>query len=490
MPAYRSRLIPSSPGRGANDALERSLAQLRRELDFPGDFPADVAAEAARAAREVPVAPSEGLADLRDIELLTVDPVGSTDLDQALHLERTTTGAVLHYAIADVPAFVEPGGALDAETRRRGQTLYAPDGRVPLHPPVLSEDAASLLPNVDRRAFVWRFELDEGARPIATTLTRAVVRSGAQWSYVDAQRAIDGGAAPASLLALRWFGDARRERERERGGASLDMPEQVIERDASGYRLALEAALPIERDNAQLSLLTGMAAADIMLRGGVGILRTMPAASPEAIERFRSQTVALGLPWATGETYGAYLARLDDSPAALAVREQAASLFRGAGYLAFGTPANPTAPSPANALQSAIGAPYAHTTAPLRRLVDRFVLTICHALANGLDVPAWARDALPDLPAIMTRTSQLASALDRGAVDRVEAAVLSARIGETFDAIVLSRRGETTSARVRLVDPPVEAEVVTAAPAGSRIRVRAAQASIPDGTVALAEVAP
>ena len=176
--------------------------------------------------------------------------------------------------------------------------------------------------------------------------------------------------------------------------------------------------------------------------------------------------------------------------AALAVREQAASLFRGAGYLAFGTPANPTAPSPANALQSAIGAPYAHTTAPLRRLVDRFVLTICHALANGLDVPAWARDALPDLPAIMTRTSQLASALDRGAVDRVEAAVLSARIGETFDAIVLSRRGETTSARVRLVDPPVEAEVVTAAPAGSRIRVRAAQASIPDGTVALAEVAP
>ena len=157
MPAYRSRLIPSSPGREANDALERSLAQLRRELDFPGDFPADVAAEAARAAREVPVAPSEGLADLRDIELLTVDPVGSTDLDQALHLERTTTGAVLHYAIADVPAFVEPGGALDAETRRRGQTLYAPDGRVPLHPPVLSEDAASLLPNVDRRAFVWRF---------------------------------------------------------------------------------------------------------------------------------------------------------------------------------------------------------------------------------------------------------------------------------------------------------------------------------------------
>ena len=110
---------------------------------------------------------------------------------QALHLERTATGAILHYAIADVPAFVEPGGALDAETRRRGQTLYAPDGRIPLHPPVLSEGAASLLPGVDRRAYVWRFELDEGARPVETTLTRAVVRSRAQWSYDDAQRAMD-----------------------------------------------------------------------------------------------------------------------------------------------------------------------------------------------------------------------------------------------------------------------------------------------------------
>ena len=60
-------------------------------------------------------------------------------------------------AIADVPAYVEAGGAIDAEARRRGQTLYAPDGRVPLHPAVLSEGAASLLPEQDRRAFVWRF---------------------------------------------------------------------------------------------------------------------------------------------------------------------------------------------------------------------------------------------------------------------------------------------------------------------------------------------
>ena len=213
MPRPRPRIL-SAASRGE---LAASLAALRHALGLPETYPADAQAEAERAAADVPTDPGEAdLADLRAIEFLTIDPAGSTDLDQALHLERTATGAILHYAIADVPAFVEPGGALDAETRRRGQTLYAPDGRIPLHPPVLSEGAASLLPGVDRRAYVWRFELDEGARPVETTLTRAVVRSRAQWSYDDAQRAMDAGTAPPSLLAMAWFGAQRTDRERER----------------------------------------------------------------------------------------------------------------------------------------------------------------------------------------------------------------------------------------------------------------------------------
>ena len=56
------------------------------------------------------------------------------DLDQALHIERDGDGYRVRYAIADVPAFVGAGGAVDAETRRRGQTIYAPDKRTPLHP--------------------------------------------------------------------------------------------------------------------------------------------------------------------------------------------------------------------------------------------------------------------------------------------------------------------------------------------------------------------
>ena len=177
MPRRRARLV--SP---AQTELRASLAALRDELGLPGAFPPEVEAEAASAAVGVATDPTAaGLADLRGIPFLTIDPEGSTDLDQAMHIDRADDGgAVLHYAIADVPAYVAFGGAVDAEARRRGQTLYAPDGRIPLHPTVLSEDAASLLPDRDRRAFVWRFVMDAAARPTDTTLTRAVIRSRAQ----------------------------------------------------------------------------------------------------------------------------------------------------------------------------------------------------------------------------------------------------------------------------------------------------------------------
>lgn len=463
-----------------HDELVDALAQLRAELELPDTFSADVEAEARRAARSVPVEPSEAeLDDLRALEFVTIDPAGATDLDQALHLERTPTGGVLHYAIADVPAFVEPGGAIDAEARQRGQTIYAADGRIPLHPVIISEGAASLLPEQDRRAFVWRFVLDEGARPTETTLRRAVVRSRAQWSYVDAQAAIDAGTAPAGLAALAWFGAQRIAREAERGGASLNVPETRIVADDGGYRLERDAPLAVEDWNAQVSLLTGMAAAELMLDGGIGILRTMPAADAGDVAAFRAQTSALGIPWRSGIRYGDYLRTLDrESPAALAILDAAAGLFRGAGYVAFdGTP-------PAAPMQAAIGAPYAHTTAPLRRLVDRWSLVVCEALANGREVPAWARESLGALPKIMGRSEGVANRLSRATVDRVEAALMSGREGQVFDAVVLGSRDD--GVRVQLADPPVTAKVagVTAA-AGATVQLRLRSVDIGTGSLVL-----
>jgi len=241
--------------------------------------------------------------------------------------------------------------------------------------------------------------------------------------------------------------------------------------------------VPLEEWNAHVSLLTGMAAAEIMLAGGVGILRTMPQADPDDVAEFRAQTIALGLPWRFDIPYGTYLSDLPHTPAGRAVREYAGGLFRGAGYVAFdGDP-------PDDPRQAAIGAPYAHTTAPLRRLVDRWSLVICDALANGRPVPDWARQSLPEVPALMAAGSQRAGRMDAGAIDRVEAAVLHGREGEVFDGVVLSVRGE--GARVQLRRPPVEAKVAGRGDGvpGAEVRLRRDAASIADGTALFSEAA-
>src|SRR3546814_12790491 len=95
-------------------------------MDLPGAFPPEVEAAAAQAAAH-PRLPS---LDRTDIAFVTVDPPGAMDLDQALHLERDGDGYVVHYAIADVAAFVAPGHPDDAEAHRPGQTLYGADPKI------------------------------------------------------------------------------------------------------------------------------------------------------------------------------------------------------------------------------------------------------------------------------------------------------------------------------------------------------------------------
>ena len=99
------------------------------------------------------------------------------DLDQAVHLARTGDGYLVHYAIADVASFVAPGGALAAETWRRGSTLYSPDTNTPLHPVELSEGAASLLPGVRRPAVLWTIRLDARGEPTEVDVRRTVITS-------------------------------------------------------------------------------------------------------------------------------------------------------------------------------------------------------------------------------------------------------------------------------------------------------------------------
>ena len=424
------------------DVLRAGFQAVRDEQGVPVGFPDDVLAEA-RAVADGPQPPptpdGSTRRDATDLPFVTIDPAGSTDLDQAVFIERRGTGFRLHYAIADVASFVRPGGAIDLETHRRGVTLYSPDLRTSLHPPALSEGVASLLPDVVRPAVLWRIDLDSAGQQVEVDVERALVRSRAKLAYGQVQRAIDGGTADDSLVCLREVGLLRQAREVERGGIDVRVPDQEIEDDGPGYRLAMRAPHPVESWNAQISLLTGMCAARLMLDAGVGIVRTMPPPASEDYERLRRTAAGLGIDWPTDVSYAELVRDLDPrAPAHAAFLNLVTVLLRSAGYTQVLRPVGEDEPDILR--HAAVASAYAHVTAPIRRLVDRYGTECCLAVAAGNPVPRWALDGLPVLPEEMKLADQRARALDRACVDLVEAVLLEAHVGEEYQAVVVDQR--------------------------------------------------
>jgi exoribonuclease R len=430
----------------ATDAeeLTRGFEHIRQDMDLPDRFPEDVQQEAERLADPTS---SDVHADRRAIEFLSIDPPGSKDLDQAFHAERESSGYLVHYAIADVGSFVAPGSALDRESHRRGQTLYCPDIKIPLYPPVLSDDGASLLPERDRPAVLWSMHLDPEGRPTKVEVQRAIVRNRRQLTYEEAQAEIAAGDT-GPLALLKEVGELRLKLEQGRGGINLNVPDQEVVKAGSGYWLSFRAPLPVEEWNAQISLMTGMAGAEMMLEGNVGLLRTMPPPTPETIQRLRHSAMALGLEWPEGLPYADFVRRLDARvPEQAALATQATQLFRGVAYTAF------EGKAPTDANHHAIAAPYAHVTAPLRRLADRYANEIVLSLAAKQAPPEWCTEALPTLAEEMKESDRRDGELERRIIDLVEAVVLSDRRGEDFDAVVVevNKRGGL----LQLKDPAV-----------------------------------
>lgn len=458
--------MPSLRIRVPTEDLRPGLERIRHDLHVPEAFPPEVEAEATAALARGPE-PLER-ADHRDLPLLTIDPPGSRDLDQAFFAVRRDGGTRIHYAIADLAAFVRPESEVDREAWRRGQTLYMPDLRAPLHPAAISEGAASLLPEQDRPALLWTIDVDEAGEVAASRLERTLVRSRRALTYAEAQAALDGddrGAMGGNdpLVLLREVGRLREDLERRRGGVSLNLPTQQVTPAPGGYRFSFEAMLPVEGWNAQVSLLAGHCAASIMAEGGVGILRTLPPIGEGILGKLRRAAEALEIDWPEGASLGDVVSMQDGgTPESAAFLIQATHALRGAGYgVIEGTPP----------VHGALALIYAHVTAPLRRLVDRYANEVTVALCADASPPGWAVDALPRLPETMAESDRRSDAVEAAVLNLAEAVVLAPQVGGMFEATVIDRGPDR--ATVQLRDPPVVAKLDAAGVRlGERIRVR------------------
>ena len=462
-------------------ALSRGLARIRAEHQVPAAFPPQVLAAAEAAAARFPAAH----ADRTSIPFVTLDPAASTDLDQAFAIERSGADLLLQYAIADVAWFVEDGDAIDAEAWARGETLYLPDGKAGLYPPVLAEGAASLLPDGPRPAILFTTRVAPDGEVRLEGAERAIVHSRAKLAY---DRATDAElpAGFADLAARIAAAESRR------GASRVDPPEQEVSSSPSSdgegthakhggwvsegtgedrgdggaatYTLSFRPLLETERRNAALSLATNLAVAAALQAHHTGLYRVMAEPDDWAIRRLRHTAQAFGLAWPDATSLADYERSLDPAdPAQAAFMLAIRRAGPGASYAPYREGVVPW--------HAAMAATYVHATAPLRRLADRYVVMAALAVANGRPVPAGVEEAFQRLPKVMARADAKAGQIDRAVVDLAEAVMLQGREGEVFAAIVTDE--DERGVRMQLKDLPI----VTRIPAhrvtpGQALRVR------------------
>lgn len=434
--------------------LGDGLATIRDQFKIPSNFPPQVEAAAAQAARLVP---SEH-ADRTAIPFVTLDPASSTDLDQAFAIEASGGDLLLRYAIADVAWFVRDGDPVDTEAWQRGETTYLPDGKAGLYPKVLAEGAASLLPDGPRPAVIYttRVAPDGGVR--LEDAERAVIRSLAKLAYANVSDA-DLPAGFAELANRIAAAEARR------GAARVDPPEQEVERNGDGhYTLRFRPLEVSETRNAALSLATNMAVADALYAAGTGLFRVMPEPDAGAIARLRHTAHAFGLDWPSALSLKDFEAKLDQTvPAQAAFMLAIRRAGSGASYVPYRPGVRPW--------HAAMAATYCHMTAPLRRLADRYVGRAMLAVANGQAVPSEVSDAFTRLGPVMDKAGARSGQIERAVVDLAETAILAGQEGKSFAAMVTDL-GES-GARIQLCDAPVVTRVTAHGIApGDRITVR------------------
>jgi exoribonuclease R len=383
--------------------------------------------------------------DATDLAMVTLDPASSTDLDQAFYVASEGNGndrtIVLYYAIADIGAFVPRGSALEAQAWKQGTTVYCPDGSVPLYPRILSSQRASLLPDGPRPAILLTVLVDKEGATQLRQVERAMVLSRAKLAY----ESVEVQELSADMLEL-----AKRiaAAEVNRGAARVDRPEQEIHQDADapdGLTLKFAPHLPSENYNAALSLATNLAVGRYLLNASSGLFRVMDDPNEHEIKSLRAQAKVLGIRWEPNEKLQSVISRLTtteqrDLAFSMAIRKAGG----GARYMIWPFATQTDEQKIRNTQQqkqpwhAAIAATYAHATAPMRRLADRYVLDLLVAhFAGEQSAVAELQKTLALLPSVMETAERIAAKIDRECLEAIESSLLKPLIGQVRTATVI-----------------------------------------------------
>ena len=410
---------------------------------IPDDFPANVLAEVAKL--EPPTL--SGRSDLRQLDLITIDPTDARDHDDAVHAAADSApgnagGWIVHVAIADVAHYVRSGSRLDHEARLRGNSVYFPDRVVPMLPEKISNELCSLQERQERPCLVVRLSIDAQGNKRGHSFFRAIMRSAAKLTYEEAQAAIDGRPGEKcqplldKVLKPLWgaYGALAAARDR-REPLDLDLPERKVVLDGQGRvaRVTTPERLEAHRLIEEFMIQANVAAAETLaqMRAAV-IYRVHEPPAKEKLVALREFLDSLGL-----KLPGSALPRAGDfnrvlqhakaMPARDLVNEVVLRSQSQAAYAAenlghFGLNLNR----------------YAHFTSPIRRYADLMLhRSLIRTLALGAGGSSDEEVAhLREIAAAISDSERRAMAAERDTMDRLIAEYLSERVGAEFAARV------------------------------------------------------
>lgn len=134
--------------------------------------------------------------DFRDQQTFTIDPNGSNELDDALHLRRLDDGTVeIGIHVADVAHFIKANSLVDREAKKRGTAVYLMNRDVKMLPPRLSSEICCLSPEEERYTVSIVFKVDPHSGRVSeneTWIGKGVIKSSGKLSYDEVDMVING----------------------------------------------------------------------------------------------------------------------------------------------------------------------------------------------------------------------------------------------------------------------------------------------------------
>ncbi len=425
---------------GSPDVARDVLEALMLDRGLRRAFPRAVEAEAEDVAAD-PRASHAPRRDLTALPTFTIDPVTARDYDDAVSARAEGDGVTRVWVhIADVSAYVRPGGALERETARRGTSVYVPGAVEPMLPGVLSGSACSLMSGVERLAVTAELEM-RGPDVRSASFYRSTIRSDARLTYEQVDEVFAGGAAPESpwgepLAEARAVAAALTERRAARGSLAVESSEPVFDFDSAGNVAGVRQELQTESHRLieELMVLANEQVAGLLADRRVPtIYRVHERPEPQAVVFLLEQLASLGVatppapermsPQQAGEAVGeasrlvAYHVRRTGHGRA-ALTSLVLRSLKQAFY------------SPRNVGHAGLASPrYCHFTSPIRRYPD---LVAHRALlaALGADEAAPRRDQLDDAAAASSAAERDALGVERAAADVCHAFLLERTLAE------------------------------------------------------------